>query len=113
MTKKAFAAKMNLYDQKYGKFAALFCQVPPGEYSEVIEYLNLLQALEIDFPGILSEPIEGETSGFDDLSSEALLLEKMDDYIGFVKAYLDIPVDLRSEALNVLLRLDKINTKNK
>ena len=61
MTKKAFAAKMNLYDEKYGEFAALFCKTPPEEYGNVIEYLNMLQTLEIDFPGILSEPIEEES----------------------------------------------------
>jgi len=70
MTKKAFAAKMNLYDQKYGEFAALFCKVPPEEYDNVIEYLNMLKTLEIDFPGILSEPIEEDSEpGGDDLSS--------------------------------------------
>jgi hypothetical protein len=58
MTKKAFAAKMNLYDQKYGEFAALFCKLPPEEYGNVIEYFNMLQTLENDYPGILSGPIE-------------------------------------------------------
>jgi hypothetical protein len=46
MTKKAFAAKMNLYDEKYGEFTALFCKTPPEEYGNVIEYLNMLQTLE-------------------------------------------------------------------
>ena len=60
MNKKAFAAKMNLYDEKYGEFAALFCKIPPEEYDNVIEYLSMLQTLENDFPGILSEPIEDD-----------------------------------------------------
>jgi hypothetical protein len=110
MTKKAFAAKMNLYDEKYGKFAALFCKTPPEEHGNVIEYLNLLQTLEIDYPGILSEPIEeeGDVSEFNDLSSGIVLLEKMDEYKGFVKAYMDIPVHQRSEALKMLTLIDKM-----
>lgn len=106
MTKKSFAAKMNLYDQKYGIFAALFCKVPPGEYGEVIEYLKLLQALEVDFPGILSEPFEADAPMVDDLSSETLILENRDYYIRFVKAYMDIPVSQRSDVLKKLLNID-------
>lgn len=108
MTKKAFAAKMNLYDEKYGKFAVLFCKTPPEEHGNVIEYLNMLQTLEIDYPGILSEPIEeeGDASELDDLSSGIVLLEKMDEYKGFVKAYMDIPVHQRSEALKMLTLVD-------
>jgi hypothetical protein len=100
MTKKAFAAKMNLYDQKYGEFAVLFCKIPPEEYGDVIEYLNMLQTLEIDFPGILSEPIEEDKeSELNDFSSEIGLLEKMDEYKEFLKVYMDIPTPQRSEAL--------------
>ncbi len=110
MTKKAFAAKMNLYDEKYGKFAALFCKTPPAEHGNVIEYLNMLQTLEIDYPGILSEPIEEERDEpeLDDFSSGIVLLEKMDEYQGIVKAYTDIPVHKRSEALKMLTRIDKM-----
>jgi len=110
MTKKAFAAKMNLYDEKYGEFAALFCKTPPEEYDNVIEYLNMLQTLEIDFPGILSEPIEEESEEPepDGLDSGIVLLEKMDEYKGFVKAYMDIPVHQRSEALKMLTLVDKM-----
>lgn len=68
--KKAFAAKMNLYDQKYGEFAALFCKVSPEEYDKVIEYLHMLKTLERDFPGILSQPIEEDSQPeADDLNS--------------------------------------------
>ena len=108
MTKKAFAAKMNLYDEKYGKFAALFCKTPPDEYGNVIEYLTMLQTLEADHPGILSEPIEDEEPKNDDVNSGIVLLEKMDEYKEFLKAYVDIPVSQRSEALRMLIAVDKI-----
>ena len=108
MTKKAFAAKMNLYDEKYGKFAVLFCKTPPDEYGNVIEYLTMLQTLEADHPGILSEPIEDEEPKHDDVSSGIVLLEKMDEYKEFLKAYVDIPVSQRSEALRMLIAVDKI-----
>lgn len=101
---------MNLYDEKYGEFAALFCKTPPEEYGNVIEYLNMLQTLEIDFPGILSEPIEeaSDEPEPDDLDSGIVLLEKMDEYKGFVKAYMDISVHQRSEALKMLTLVDKM-----
>lgn len=109
MTPKAFAAKMNLYDTKYGAFAALFCKTPPEEYGEVIEYLTMLQTLEIDFPGILSEPIEeDQETNPDNLSPGIALLGKMDDYKEFLKAYMDIPVQQRAEALQMLLQVDTI-----
>jgi len=114
MTKKAFAAKMNLYDEKYGEFAVLFCKTPPEEYSNVIEYLNMLQTLEIDFPGILSEPIEEDKeSEFNDFSSGIGLLEKMDDYKELLKVYVDIPAPQRSEALRMLTAVDKIIAEKK
>jgi len=109
MTKKAYAAKMNLYDEKYGAFAALFCKTPPEEYGNVIEYLSMLQTLETDFPGLLSEPIEEDQETEPDNSSPGIaLLEKMDEYKEFVKAYMDIPVRQRSEALQMLLQVDTI-----
>ena len=109
MTKKAFAAKMNLYDEKYGKFASLFCKTPPEEHGNVIEYLNMLQTLEIDYPGILSEPIEEDDElELADVSSGIVLLEKMDEYQCIVKAYTDIPVHQRSEALKMLTLVDKM-----
>jgi len=111
MTKQAFAAKMNFYDQKYGAFAALFCKTPPEEYDNVIEYLNMLQTLETDFPGILSEPLEeDQETAPDNVSPGIELLEKMDNYKEFVKAYMDIPVRQRSEALQMLLQVDTILT---
>ncbi len=114
MTKKAFAAKMNLYDEKYGEFAALFCKTPPEEYGNVIEYLNMLQTLEIDFPGILSEPIEEDKeSAVNDFSSGIGLLEKMDEYSELLKVYVDIPASQRSEALRMLTAVDKIIAEKK
>jgi hypothetical protein len=114
MNKKAFAAKMNLYDEKYGEFAALFCKIPPEEYDNVIEYLSLLQTLENDFPGILSEPIEEEKeSELNDFISGIELLEKMDEYRELLKVYVDIPAPQRSEALRLLTAVDKIIAEKK
>ena len=105
---------MNLYDQKYGEFAVLFCKTPPEEYGNVTEYLNMLQTLEIDFPGILSEPIEEDNEpALNDFSSGIGLLEKMDEYKEFLKAYVDIPVPQRSEALRMLTAVDKIIAEKK
>ena len=105
---------MNLYDEKYGEFAALFCKTPPEEYDNVIEYLNLIQTLENDFPGILSEPIEEDKeSELNDFSSGIGLLEKMDEYKELLKVYVDILVPQRSEALRMLTAVDKIIAEKK
>jgi hypothetical protein len=74
----------------------------------------MLQTLETDFPGILSEPIEEDKeSELNDFSSGIGLLEKMDEYKELLKVYVDIPAPQRSEALRMLTAVDKIIVEKK